>query len=74
MNLRITNIFNNINYLIISFFFLIENIFFLNLDDDIHDDPTLLLYKIYWALNIIGTDIAFGITFLYWTVIYDGKI
>lgn len=50
------------------------NLFDFPLDDNIQDDPTLILHKIYWALNIIATDIAFGITFLYWTVIYDGKL
>lgn len=37
------------------------------------DNKALKLYKIYWATNIIATDIAFGITVLYWSIIYDGS-
>lgn len=31
----------------------------------------LQLYKVYWTANIIATDIAFGITIIYWALIYD---
>lgn len=33
----------------------------------------LKLYKFYWVLNTIATPIAFGITSMYWGIIYDGK-
>ncbi|EFA11216.1 protein rolling stone [Tribolium castaneum] len=35
---------------------------------------TLKFYKLYWVLNVIATDIAFGITILYWSLIYDEKV
>lgn len=30
-------------------------------------------YKTYWAANTIATVIGFGITIIYWSLIYDGK-
>ncbi|KAB0801075.1 hypothetical protein PPYR_05429 [Photinus pyralis] len=37
------------------------------------DHKILGLYKVYWVTNIIATDIAFGITIVYWTLLYDAK-
>lgn len=31
------------------------------------------LYKVYWAVNGMATVVAFGITVLFWTLIYEGK-
>lgn len=36
------------------------------------DNGALKLYKVYWVTHIIATDIAFGITIIYWLFIYDG--
>jgi hypothetical protein len=33
---------------------------------------TLKAYKLYWVTYVVATDIAFGITALYWSLIYDG--
>ncbi|KAJ8918719.1 hypothetical protein NQ315_015039 [Exocentrus adspersus] len=30
-------------------------------------------YPVYWVLYTIGTPLAFGITFMYWVVIYDAR-
>ncbi|RZB39840.1 hypothetical protein BDFB_000206 [Asbolus verrucosus] len=34
---------------------------------------TLPFYKFYWVTNVVATDIAFGVTALYWSLIYDEK-
>ncbi|XP_068916637.1 protein rolling stone-like isoform X2 [Tenebrio molitor] len=34
---------------------------------------TLKAYKLYWVTYVVATDIAFGITALYWSLIYDGS-
>lgn len=31
------------------------------------------LYKLYWTINGMATVVAFGITILFWTLIYEGK-
>lgn len=36
-------------------------------------ENALKLYKIYWVTNTIATPIAFGITAMYWSVIYNRK-
>lgn len=37
-------------------------------------DKILKLYKFYRLINVIATPVAFGITIMYWSVIYDGKV
>ncbi|XP_022915594.1 protein rolling stone-like isoform X2 [Onthophagus taurus] len=32
---------------------------------------TSATYRMYWVMNIIATDVAFGITVLYWALLYD---
>lgn len=32
------------------------------------------LYKIYWAINEIATVVAFAITILFWSLIYEGTV
>lgn len=39
-----------------------------------HDKLTTLTYKVYWAVNVVATDVAFGITILFWSLIYEGKL
>ncbi|XP_018568774.1 protein rolling stone-like [Anoplophora glabripennis] len=36
-------------------------------------ENTLKAYPVYWVLYTIATPLAFGITFMYWVVIYDAK-
>ncbi|KAF5272835.1 hypothetical protein FQR65_LT00431 [Abscondita terminalis] len=31
----------------------------------------LQLYRVYWTANIVATDVAFGVTIIYWSLIYD---
>ncbi|XP_063928199.1 protein rolling stone-like isoform X4 [Zophobas morio] len=37
------------------------------------ESSALKLHKFYWVTNVVGTDIAFGVTSLYWSLIYDEK-
>lgn len=36
------------------------------------DRLTLKTYKVYWTVNVIATDVAFGITIIFWSLIYQG--
>lgn len=38
------------------------------------DHKILQLYKVYWVTNIIATDIAFGITIIYWSLLYNASL
>lgn len=38
------------------------------------DHKILQLYKVYWVTNIIATDTAFGITIIYWSLLYNANL
>ncbi|KAK5639066.1 hypothetical protein RI129_011558 [Pyrocoelia pectoralis] len=38
------------------------------------DHKILRLYKVYWVTNIIATDTAFGITIVYWSLLYNANL
>ncbi|KAK9890314.1 hypothetical protein WA026_010416 [Henosepilachna vigintioctopunctata] len=42
-------------------------------EGEFHLPQVLKIYKIYWLIHVIATPLAFIITIIYWTMIYDAK-